>query len=240
MDAAQPGRLLRPKSLTTLVVEEIRSRIVEGDLQLGETISENALAQDLGISKTPVRDAMQQLRAEGLVDILPSRGTVVFSMSADDVEQLGTYRELLETAAVRLCMEREPSILAKGLAEVVGRMHPAIADDDLKVYRHLDADFHQCIFESSGNQYLLEAYMRVSVRIQALRTRLSLDPKHIRDSYNEHIQMLDMVRGGRTDDLVALMSFHVSNTKRSFLAKIGRLEDEHAASSRRQRISRPA
>lgn len=215
------GKLERPKSLTELAKDAIRARIVDGVLKLGETISENALAQELGISKTPVRDAMQQLRSEGLVEILPSRGTVVFSISAEEVRQLSRYRDVLETAALRLCIDREPERLADTLAVLIDEMAAARERDDLPAYRRLDATFHQTIFDAAGNSYLQGAYEKVANRIQALRTRMLIDPQHIEDSHREHIEMVALLRARRLDDLVDAMARHVANTMRSFLAVMG-------------------
>ncbi len=217
------GKLQRPESLTELVVKEIRTRIVEGTLQLGETISENALALELGVSKTPVRDAMQRLRAERLVDILPSRGTVVFSLGADQVEQLSVYRSVLETAAVRLSMTGDRKAFVASLTAIVESMRAARAGGDLPTYRRLDAAFHRAFFTCSGNKYLVDAYSNVEVQIQALRTRLSTDPKHIEDSYKEHLQMLAAAKAGKAADLVEIVSSHIDNTMKSFKIVIERL-----------------
>ena len=73
-------KIVRPKSLTELVVDELRTRIIDGRLRLGEALSENTLAAELGISKTPVREALLQLKLERLVDVLPQRGTYVFRL----------------------------------------------------------------------------------------------------------------------------------------------------------------
>ena len=88
-------KITRPKSLTEIVVCELRKRIIYGRLQLGEALSENALAAELGISKTPVREALLQLKLERMVDVLPQRGTYVFRMAADQVIMISELREIL-------------------------------------------------------------------------------------------------------------------------------------------------
>src|SRR3546814_13734933 len=90
---AEPLRVLqRPKSLTTLAVDEIRGRIVRGELGLGAPLSENALALELGVSKTPIREALLQLKMEGLVSIQPPRGSFVFDMTVEEIRPLGELR----------------------------------------------------------------------------------------------------------------------------------------------------
>src|SRR5919204_2437086 len=81
-------RIERPKSLAETVLAHLRSSIVHGDLELGQPLSERQLADELGVSKTPVREALAQLRNEGLVLIYPQRGAFVFTLSAREVAEL--------------------------------------------------------------------------------------------------------------------------------------------------------
>ena len=101
-----PMKITRPKSLTEMVVEELRKRIIDGRMQLGAALSENALAADLGISKTPVREALLQLKLERLVDVLPQRGTYVFRMAPDQVAMIRELREVLERPRPRQSRSR--------------------------------------------------------------------------------------------------------------------------------------
>ena len=86
----------RPESLTESAVKRLRHAIVSGDFELGQPLSERQLADTLEISKTPVREAMAQLRREGLVRILPQRGAFVFTLSQQEVVEICELREALE------------------------------------------------------------------------------------------------------------------------------------------------
>ena len=108
----------RPASLTEIALQQVRTAIIEGTLPLGSAISEGQLAASLGISKTPVREALAQLRMEGLVTIVPQSGTFVFTLSATEVVEICELRQTLEAAALRLALERNRSRLIDGLAEV--------------------------------------------------------------------------------------------------------------------------
>ena len=98
--------LRRAKTLTEQAADTIRARIIGGELPLGAPLSENQLASELGVSKTPIREALLQLKVEGLVSIQPQRGSFVFDMSPADIAELGELRETLELAALRLAMAR--------------------------------------------------------------------------------------------------------------------------------------
>ena len=96
----------RPRSLTESALVQIRDAIVAGELGLGQPLSERALSEMLHISKTPVREALARLRLEGLVRIYPQRGACVFSLSAQEVVEMCELRLALESAALRLAVER--------------------------------------------------------------------------------------------------------------------------------------
>jgi DNA-binding GntR family transcriptional regulator len=212
--------LRRAKSLTEQAADEIRARIVFGDIALGASLSENTLAAELGVSKTPVREALLQLKSEGLVSIQPQRGSFVFDMSAAEVVQLGELRETLELAAVRSAMKYDREALAAELRTILANMRKALDRNDAAAYRKLDAEFHRAFFDHSGNVYLLASYLGIAFRIQALRSRLSADPVLNRSSYGDHEKLCELVEKGRAEDAVALLSTHVRGTTEDYAATI--------------------
>lgn len=215
------SRLLhRDKSLTERAADDIRARIVVGDIPLGASLSENTLASELGISKTPVREALLQLKSEGLVSIQPQRGSFVFDMSASEVMQLGDLREILELAAVRAAMKHDARALAADLRAIAAEMRKALDRDDIVTYRKLDADFHRVFFERSGNVYMLASYLGIAFRIQALRSRLSNDPALNRSSYGEHLRICEFVEDRRGGDLAKLLVRHVRGTSEAYAATL--------------------
>ena len=187
-------KITRPKSLTEMVVEELRTRIIDGRLRLGEALSENALAADLGISKTPVREALLQLKLERLVDVLPQRGTYVFRMAPDQV--VDDQR-----------VARDPGSGGRGLGDRAQPCRAGHADErnlrgharglravDNAAYRMLDGEFHQAIIDLCGNPYTSDAYGQVGFRTQALRSRLSDEAALNRLSFKDHREMLKLIK----------------------------------------------
>src|SRR5581483_11326016 len=137
-----PSRsLTRPHSLADQAADEIRRRIVSGEFELGQALSETAIAAVLGVSKTPVREALLRLKTEGLVDIQPQRGTFVFRISAVEVRKLSEFRQVLEVAALRLAMRRDAAALGRVLERIVRDMRAAIASGDAARYREQDGHF---------------------------------------------------------------------------------------------------
>jgi len=220
---SEPTRTLqRAKSLTEQAAEQIRSRIVGGEFELGTPLSENTLAAELGVSKTPVREALLRLKMEGLVSILPQRGTIVFDMTAGEISELGELRETMELSALRLAAGRNRAALVKVLDKLVGAMGVALAEDDAVRYRTLDAEFHQAFFERCGNRYFLSTYDSFAFRVNALRTRLSVDPALNRSSYRDHQAIAALIDSGAIEEAAARLSEHVRSTIAEYVAIIGR------------------
>ena len=215
-------KITRPKSLTEIAVAELRMRIIDGRLQLGEALSENAIAAELGISKTPVREALLQLKLEKLVDVLPQRGTYVFRMAPDQVAMISELREILETSAVATAIARNHEALVERLSAVLEDMRAAFERDDNAAYRVLDGEFHQAMIELAGNPYLSDAYAQVGFRTQALRTqalraRLSDEEGLNRISFQDHREMLRLIKARELAPLQALIRAHINQTRQMYL-----------------------
>jgi DNA-binding GntR family transcriptional regulator len=215
-------KIARPKSLTELVVEDLRARIIDGRLRLGEGLSENALAADLGISKTPVREALLQLKLEGLVDVLPQRGTYVFRLAGDQVVKISELREILEAAAAAAAMKRNHAALRARVGDIVHRMRKAYDAGDNVGYRIRDGELHQAIVDLSGNPYIKDAYGPIGFRIQALRSRLADEAALNALSFRDHCEMLRLIKAGEVAALQKLIRAHIRQTARSYLVVLGR------------------
>jgi DNA-binding GntR family transcriptional regulator len=203
------------KSLADLVVQELRTRILDGRLRLGENLSENAVAADLGISKTPVREALLRLKMDRLVDVLPQRGSYVFQLSAEEVAMVSELREVLEIAAAAAAMQRNPRELANRIVIIVKEMRKAHAVSDKVAYATLDGRLHQAIIDLSGNTYIVDAYGPVGFRVQALRARLSEEETLNRRSLQDHCEMLRLVETGQSAALQQLVRKHIRQTAQS-------------------------
>jgi DNA-binding GntR family transcriptional regulator len=231
------GFLERAPSLTDRAADEIRARIVQGVFRLGEPLSEITLANDLGVSKTPVREALLELKRQGLVEVHPQRGTFVFDMNAKDVDKLSEHRAILEIAALRLALAHNSAKLHARWAEIVGDMGVALQANDAVRYRTLDGDFHLALFVLSDNPFLLEAYKLIAFRVQALRNRLSLDSALNKRSFKDHVELTAMAVGGMKKRMVALMLSHIGSTRTHYLKELEAANPAAAPVRVRQRFN---
>ncbi len=206
--------------LSEQALEQIRARIVDGTLALGEAISETSLAQALNVSKTPVREALQELKREGLVQIFPKRGTFVFEASPDLVRELSDFRLVLETAALERAMASAWGRLVDHLEPIVAEMTTAIADDDLPSYRRLDAALHRGIIAHCGNAFLQDAHAAIEFRVQALRTRLSTAAENNDRTMGEHQALIAAIAARDAARALEILRHHILQTRESYLSQM--------------------
>lgn len=206
----------RPPSLVDAVAAQLRDLIVSGELALGQALSERNLAAAFGVSKTPVREALAQLKTEGLVLIAAQRGATVFTLSGREVADICEWRQTLETVALKLAFERDRERLIEGLAKVVDRMHAARDKDQTKDYLAEDTAYHNVFFKCCGNRLFVETYDLMQAKIAALRTHLSVKPSHTDKSYAEHIELLGHLKKGDIDAAIACLNVHIDRTRTTY------------------------
>ena len=210
----------RPASLTESTVKRLREAIISGALELGQPLSERQLAELLEVSKTPVREALAQLRREGLVRILPQRGAFVFTLSQQEVVEICELRQALEASALRLAMERHPDGFRNALESVVQRMQRARSRRDVNAYLNEDTRFHECFFEHCGNSLMAQNYGMFIGKIAALRTHLAHKPQHTELSFREHEAMLEAVTRRDSAAALAVLDIHIARTKETYSAGV--------------------
>lgn len=210
--------LKRPKSLRELALEHLRNSIVNGTLRMGQSLSERQISEQLGVSKSPVREALAQLRDEGLVCIEPQKVARVFSLDAAEVAQICDFRLAIEVAAFELALARQPVALADAMDEIVARMAKAQVSGQRGRYLSLDTRFHEAIFNHCENEYLTASYARYVGKIAALRTHLSRLPQHTQLSFNEHKLIASAARRGDLQKIRQLLSAHIDRTRQAYIS----------------------
>ncbi|NOE33344.1 GntR family transcriptional regulator [Ruegeria sp. HKCCD7318] len=208
--------LERPKTLRELALEHLRNSIIDGSLKMGQVLSERKISEELGVSKSPVREALAQLRDEGLVSIEPQKGARVFSLSEPEVAQICDFRQAIETAAFELALARNAKGLAGEMQRVVKDMERERGRGNERGYLSLDTAFHQLIFEHAGNDYLSASYTRYVGKIAALRTHLAKLPQHTELSFDEHKKIAAAVLGGDMEKIRFLLAEHIDRSRQAY------------------------
>lgn len=214
-------RIKRPDSLSKTAEDHIRKGIVSGTFRLGEALPEAKLSKAMGISKTPIREALAALNLQGLVQIFPHRGAFVFSLSQEDVVQLCQYRLILETAALEQAIEKNSTALLDELADTVSKMSEAQDADAFEQYLELDAEFHDAFFRHCENSYLRHGYQKVSDIVQTMRTHLSKRSDRTKKSFQEHQTITALLREGKAKAAKNTLKRQITRGERSYSDLVG-------------------
>ena len=207
----------RPKSLAEVVTTRLRREIVEGEFELGQALSESKIATRYGVSRTPVREAFACLGLEGLVRTEPQQGTFVFTIDRAQFAQISEARSILETAALRLAIERGHADLVRQWGRLVEAMTSALREHGFKgAIRALDGEFHQTLFRLAANPFLTAAGQAFAAKMAAVRNRQGAHPEHMAKSYEQHVEMLALVERSDVEAALALLEHHIRDKGESF------------------------
>jgi DNA-binding GntR family transcriptional regulator len=206
----------RPRSLAEVVTARLRREIIEGEFDFGQALSESKIAARYGVSRTPVREAFACLGLEGLVRTEPQHGTFVFTMDRGQFAQISEARSILETAALRLAIERGHEDLVRQWTWLVEAMTAALRDKDAKRYTRCDGEFHQTLFNLAANPFLTAAGQAFSAKMAAVRNRLGAQPEHMAKSCAQHVELLALVERAEVGMAVDLLERHIRYKGESF------------------------
>lgn len=193
--AASPG----PRSTPLLVADVLRQAILRGILTAGQQLRQDEIARELGVSHIPVREALRQLEAEGLVRLRPYRGFEVSELSPEEVEELYEIRIPLECQALRLAL---PHLTEEDVRKAEQVLDAIDAADDPSVWSELNTEFHAVLYAPSRRQRLLNLIRTLRTNVDRyLRLYISVMQRK-QFSQREHRRILDAVR--KRDEAEAL------------------------------------
>jgi DNA-binding GntR family transcriptional regulator len=178
-------------ALREQVLAELRRRIVDGDYAQGERLTETRLADDFGVSRNPVREALRVVEAEGFVQILPRRGAVVATLDDTAVRDLFAVREQLETLAAGLAAERATANDMAHLRRLLDQASSATDAKDFDLVAELNSAFHRGVIEVSGNRWLLSISAAMYHHVHwVFRVGAAQRAPH---SWEEHIRLVEAI-----------------------------------------------
>lgn len=206
-------RSLRPlpsRTLADRAAEMLRERILAGDFTSGDRLVEARVAQQLGISRGPLREALKQLAAEGLVREEPRRGTFVSTPTVEAVRESYDLRAALEAKAARLVIANGDPAAVQALRRAAERIDAASLAGDLQAVLRTDYEFHETLCRASGNHRLRDAFvrnasvLRILLRLEGERFYRSLD-----EVSGQHRELLSVVEAGDPARADAVVTEHL-------------------------------
>jgi len=200
--------ILQNHSLTMLVQRELERMVLAGELAAGEKLNELALAERLGVSRGPVREALRALAETGLVRIEKNRGVFVREISVAEADEIYELRATLDQMAGRkLAQAIRPEQLDE-LRVVVKRMQDAAIRDDREGYHLANLRFHDALVEFAGNAKLLQMYRRLVNELSLFRRHTLAEPLRLRKSTLEHQKILALIAAGDAEGAGAKLHEH--------------------------------
>jgi DNA-binding GntR family transcriptional regulator len=200
------------------VLERLRQMIIRGKLKPGDRISEIDFGQAFGVSRTPLREALKLLAAEGLVEIRPHKGAVIANISLDEISEIFSLMNSLELMAGPLVCERISNIDLQVLEGIVKGMDDCQDDGDLEGYFDLNTEFHNRIVALSGNRVLTQVYADMFGKLQRARYRVNYDLRRWKESSAEHHWIMEALRVRNGEEFGHRLKVHNERTATAVIA----------------------
>lgn len=205
--------LQRPSTLRETVLERLRTAIVTGELAEGELHSAPTLGATLGVSATPVREAMMELAREGLVETVKNKGFRITGLSEKELDDLAEIRLLIEPPTIAKVVGKISDDTFTQLTALADACLEAAAAENLVDYLRYDRDFHALVLQEAGNEQLVELATSLRRRTRLYGLRTLAEAGELVQSAREHHELIELLRNKKTDAAVALMHRHIGHAR---------------------------
>ncbi len=205
--------MLESKPLREKIADKIRADIIKGVHEDGERLVEPKLAKSLGISRTPIREALRQLETEGFIEIVPRKGAVVKALTIKDIDDIYAVKASLEGLAARQATENLKEKDIERLRKInqkfsdIAYENPNVMDEYLKY----NIDFHNIFIMASENQKILEILDGLSKNFQRLKTVLVSNPERAKKAVAEHNEIIEAFASKDPELVEMKVRWHIEN-----------------------------
>lgn len=200
------------KSLRGQVFDKIRSDILNGKYKRGEELVESSIGKELGISRTPVREAIRQLELEGLVQLVPNKGAFVTGISEKDVRDIYLIRARLEGLAARMAAKNITPELLDAMEETVVLSEYHAKKEHYEQVCEMDSKFHKLLYKASGSRILEHTLTDFHQYVQRVRMASIMKKRRMEKSNGEHDAILTAIREHDEEKAELVATRHISNT----------------------------
>ena len=214
-DQQEPGMTqLKPDPIgrTALAVEitnRLRQMILEGQLQPGEKINEKLLTSQFGVSRTPLREALKVLAAEGLLELIPHRGAVITRQSDAEMAEVFHVLAALEALAGELAAQIATDDDLVRIKDMTAELRRSFKETDRPTYFRINQDIHRAILAACGNETLMKSHELLAYRVQRARYQANLTPERWRAAVEEHEAIADALCARDAETSGTLMKNHL-------------------------------
>jgi len=210
------------KSLGQHVFDNLKQAIIRGNIAPGEWLVESHIAQMLGISRTPVREAIHKLERERLIERQPRGGFTVLGLNRDDIEETFGIRSVLEGYAARLATKKHKSKELKALEEKIEQFQECLKKKQMKALPQINTEFHELLYALSKSPRLIHIINGLRDQIFRFRRIILKDNKFANISNDDHKQMLEFMRKRDAEGVENLVRDHILRGRDVVLKELGR------------------
>ncbi len=214
--------------LRDVVFQTLRQAILRGELKPGERLMEIHLAHKLGVSRTPVREAIRKLELEGLVLMIPRKGAVVAEITISDLEDVLEVRMTLEELAVRYACKRITQEQLDELRHLADEFRRSLSGSDVGACAQADVAFHDAIYEATGNKRLIQILNNLREQMYRYRMEYLKDRLSHTMLIKEHEEILEALECRDEKRALGAMSRHVERQKEHIIAVLSQKEAENS------------
>ena len=200
-------------SLANLAYDQIKQKIFDFEILPGDLISEGNLAKIVSVSRTPLRQALQQLQHRGFIKAIPKIGWQITPLDFEKIDELYDFRILIESHAIKLiCNSDRSNPALKSLQKTWSTPKSKRAYHAIEVGL-LDEQFHSSIVAVAGNKEMLKTHSEITERIKIVRRLDFTKSNRIGETYDEHNKIIKSILSGRTAEAQRLLNAHISQSK---------------------------
>jgi len=211
-----PIKLDNYKPLREMVFESLREAIIQGRLKPGERLMEIQLAEEMGVSRTPVREAIRKLELEGFVVMVPRKGAYVADISVKDIADVFEVRAALEGLAAGLAAERITTEELEELDRALTKTYE-VSKHDLNAIVETDTNFHALIYRASRNERLVQIISNLADQIQRFRATSLAQPGRTKLAIEEHAKIVDAISDRNVELAQTLAREHIELAEQTLL-----------------------
>lgn len=211
------------KPLREVIFNSLREAIIVGELKPGERLTEVQLAEKMGVSRTPVREAIRKLELEGLVDMIPRKGAHVADLSPKDIMDVLEVRASLDGLAAALSATRITDAELKELNNICMQFISCMEKENLQGAIKKDIEFHEVIYRSSRNEKLIQMDSNLREQIHRFRVIYLKDNSSPKELINEHADIFEAIKNRDAESARQLAERHIRNQEEKIVKSINNL-----------------
>jgi len=207
-ESGEPKSTGSQPSAAERAYEYIRDRILHGEYTSGDYIEEEPVSAVIGVSRTPIREALRRLAAEGFMELIPRRGARVRGVTPQELRQFLEARFAIESHCIRMICTRKPAIPA-GLAHLIGEISRLVMEQKFFEAAELDRQFHRSIVGLAGNDLMVELFDMLRFRYLLAMQSTPPDPQLVRAVVDEHVELLAALSAYDAAQAIKLLAAHL-------------------------------